>query len=232
MAAGQRLLDRESHHVTSVMATPEQQRDAAHRPGPPNATPRVHPLVHAGKFLVADLASTLVFVALYAVTHSIFTAAGVAIALGLGRILYLALRGIPIDAMQWLSLLLVVAFGGATLLTRNPIFVMLKPTIVYAAIGSVMLRRGWMNRYMDPIARTYGSDVTTVFGYLWATLLFATGAANLGFALLAGPVVWAWFVGIVPLATKLAMVIVQYVVTQRIIRRRIAVAQRLALIAS
>lgn len=194
---------------------------------PKSASP-VHPLVHAGKFLLADLLSTLVFVALYAVTHSIFVAAGLAIALGLGRIAYLAVRRIPIDAMQWLSLVLVVVFGGATLITRNPVFVMLKPTLIYTAIGAVMLRPGWMIRYAPPVAQSYGSNVMTTFGYLWATLMFATGVANMVVALRADPVVWAWFVGVFPIASKVGMVIAQYLVTRRIVRRRIRVAKALA----
>ena len=33
---------------------------------------RTHPLIHAGKWIVADLFSTLLFVALYAATHSVY----------------------------------------------------------------------------------------------------------------------------------------------------------------
>lgn len=195
---------------------------------PPDTATSVHPLIRAAKWLAADLLSTLTFVALYAVTHSPLVAVGVAIAVGLGQIAYLAFRDIPIDAMQWLSLLLVVVFGGATLVTSNPLFIMLKPTIVYAAIGTVMLRRGWMNRYVPPLARAHGADVTTTFGYLWAALMFATGAVNLAVAMLASPTIWSWFVGIVPIASKIALLIVQYVVTRRIVRQRIRAAKALA----
>lgn len=195
---------------------------------PASATP-VHPLLHAGRILLADLLSTLIFVGLYAATHSIFIAAGLAIAIGLGRIAWLTVRRRPIDAMQWLSLFLVVVFGGATLITHNPVFVMLKPTMIYAAVGAVMLKRGWMIRYAPPIAQAYGSDIMTIFGFLWAALMFATGAANLAVALLASPLVWAWFVGVFPIASKAGMVVVQYAVTRHIVRRRIRVTQALAL---
>ena len=201
-----------------------------HRASAPDAAAPINPLIHVGKSLVSDLLSTLVFVALYVVTHSIVTAAGLAIALGLGRIAYLKFRGAPIDAMQWLSLFLVVVFGGATALTRNPVFVMLKPTFVYAAIGAVMLLKpGWMNRYIPPIARAHSADVTTTFGYLWAALMFATGAINLAVALVASPTTWAWFLGVFPIASKIALVTSQYVVTRRIVRRRIRASKEFAL---
>jgi intracellular septation protein A len=181
----------------------------------------VHPLIHAGKWMLADMLSTLVFVGLYAATHSIATATALAIAIGLGRIAYQFMRGIPIELMQWLALFLVVVFGGATLLTRDPVFVMVKPTLIYGAIGAVMMRPGWINRYVPPVARQWGADVNTAFGFAWAGLMFATGAANLVVAALASPAAWAWFVGLFPIGSKLVLAGVQYVVSRSIIRRRI-----------
>ena len=92
--------------------------------------------------IAADLFSTLSFVALYAVTHSIFVATGLGIAAGVAQIAYLRLRGAAIDTMQWVSLGLVVVFGGASLLTHDPRFIMFKPTLIYAVVGMVMLRPG------------------------------------------------------------------------------------------
>ncbi len=54
--------------------------------------------------------------------------------------------------------------------------------MIYAAVGVVMLKPGWMTRYAPPIAQTYGADMMPVFGYVWAALMFATGAANLALA--------------------------------------------------
>jgi intracellular septation protein len=180
-----------------------------------------HPLLLAGKHVVSDLLSTLVFVGMFAVTHSVYASVGLAIAIGLSRIAWQTWHVIPIDAMQWLSLFLVVAFGGAALITHNPLFIMLKPTLVYCAIGIVMLRRGWMNRYVPPIAQTHGADVIILFGFVWAALMFATAAANLGIALHASHAVWAWFIGVFPIASKAALIFVQYTAMRAIIRRRI-----------
>jgi intracellular septation protein len=188
-----------------------------------------HPLIHAGKFLIDDLLSTLLFVGIYAATHDIYLATGIAIALGLARIVYLRAKGVPIDVMQWLSLGLVVVFGGATLLTQNPVFVKLKPSFVYTAVAVVMLRPGWMNRYMPALGRDRSADVTTVFGYVWAGVMFATAAANLGVALLASTYTWTWFIFLFPLVSKILLVLVQYLVTRAIVRRRIRAGERLAM---
>lgn len=187
-----------------------------------------HPLIHAGKWLLADLLSTLIFVTLYAATHDIYLATGLAIAIGLGQIAYLKFRRAPVDRMQWLSLFLVVTFGGATLLTRDPRFIMLKPTLIYLAVGVVMLRPGWMNRYVPPVASERAADLITAFGYIWAALMFATASANLGLALYASPATWAWFVGIFPIGSKVVLVMIQYMVTRMIVRRRIQISKQSA----
>ncbi len=183
---------------------------------------RIHPIIHAGKWIAADLFSTLLFVALYAVTHSVYVATGLSIATGLGQIAYLKLRRSPIDAMQWMSLGLVVVFGGASLVTHDPRFIMLKPTLIYVVVGMVMLKPGWMVRYMPPIALQWSRDVVVAFGYAWAAMMFATAALNLILVANGDPKLWAWFIGVFPIASKLALFAVQYLTTRVIVigRRR------------
>jgi intracellular septation protein len=185
---------------------------------------RVHPIIHAGKWIAADLFSTLLFVGLFALTHSVFAATGLAIAAGAGQIAYLRLRGDAIDAMRWISLGLVVVFGGASLLTRDPRFVMLKPTLVYCAIGFVMLKPGWMTRYVPPIALRWGGDVIRVFGYIWAGMMFATAALNLALVLTVDTRTWVWFLGVFPIASKLVLFAAQYAVSRAVIVRRLRAA--------
>ncbi len=192
--------------------------------GRPTAESSIHPLFHAGKWLIADLLSTLLFVGLYAITHNIYAATGLAIAVGVGQIGYLKARRSRIDAMQWLSLALVVVFGGAALFTRDARFVMFKPTLIYVAVGAVMLKPGWMTRYMPPVVVDWCRDVITVFGYLWAAMMFLTAAANLMIVMQGDPKAWAWFIGVVPLVSKLALFSVQYATTRVIVRKRVLAA--------
>ena len=189
---------------------------------------RMHPLIHAGRWLAADLFSTLLFVGLYAATHSVYLATGLGIAAGVGQIVWLKLRRSPIDAMQWLSLGLVIVFGGASLFTHDPRFIMLKPTLIYAAIGTVMLKRGWMARYMPPIAMIWARDVAVVFGYVWAGLMFATGAINIALVANGDPRLWAIWLGVFPIASKFALVVAQYLIMRVVIIARMRAGEAVA----
>jgi intracellular septation protein A len=201
----------EAHYTLPLAADPPS----------PSEGSRVHPMIYAGKWIAADLFSTLLFVALYAVTHSVFVATGLAIAAGVAQIAYLRLRGATIDAMQWVSLALVMVFGGASLLTHDPRFIMLKPTLIYAVIGMVMLRPGWIARYQPPIALRWSRDVVNVFGYVWAGLMFLTGALNLALVAHGDPKLWAWWIGVFPIASKLSLFAVQYLTTRAIVVARV-----------
>jgi len=183
-------------------------------------------LIFAARPLVLDLMSTLLFVVISAVTHNPMLATAVAIAAGVARIAFLRARKQPINAMQWMSLGLVIVFGSATLLTHNPRFMMAKPTIVYILVGAAMMQRGWMLAYMPPAGRDLGDAILIRWGYVWAGLMFATAALNAAFALLASFTVWSAFVAVFPAASKIALFAVQYVSIRHIaIRRRRAQQQ-------
>jgi intracellular septation protein A len=184
----------------------------------------VHPLWFAGRSLLIDMGSTLAFVGLYAATESLSLSIGAAVALGVGQIAWQKRRGAAVDPLQWASLFLVVVFGGATLITQNRLFIMCKPTLIYCAIGIVMLQRGWMLRFIPPIRLAHATSVTIAFGYVWAALMFATAGLNLVLVLTASPAIWAWFVAVFPIGSKALLVAVQYVVTRQVVRRRIRAA--------
>ncbi len=53
----------------------------------------------------------------------------------LAQIVVMKLRGKKIDMMLWISLALVVVFGGATIWFHNETFIKWKPTVLYWAMG-------------------------------------------------------------------------------------------------
>jgi intracellular septation protein A len=103
--------------------------------------------------LLSDFLSAIVFLAVYALSDSVTLATATAVGVGIAQLAVMKLMGRPIDAMQWLALGLVLVAGVATLVTQDSRFIMVKPTVIHWAIGAVMLRRGWMTRYLPPIAR-------------------------------------------------------------------------------
>ena len=168
-------------------------------------------LFYAARPILSDMLSTIVFAALFAFTNNIYLSTGVAIAMGVGQVAWEKLRGKPVPGMQWASLGLVTVLGGATLLTGDPRFVMIKPTIIYLTVGAAMMQRDWMDRYIPPVAKAYLPDRVIVFwGYVWAGLMFTTAAANLVIAVTMSHAAWVWFIGVVPLASKLGLFAVQY----------------------
>ena len=80
--------------------------------------------------LLSDFLSAILFLVVYAVSGSLFAAAAVAVTAALAQLARLRLARRRIEPMQWMSLGLVVILGAATMLTQNPRFMMIKPTIV------------------------------------------------------------------------------------------------------
>jgi intracellular septation protein len=172
--------------------------------------------------LAEDFLSTIFFVAIYAATGSVRLGIALGIGIGVAQIAYLLARGRKIDLMQWMSLALVVTLGGATLLTHNPRFVMVKPSIGTFAVGCVMLRRNWMGRYLPPIVTQNVSEpVLAGWGYVWSALMFVLAAANLFVAFEFGMAAWAWFVSVVPLACQILLFVTQYASLRYLVRRSI-----------
>src|ERR1700722_4199338 len=109
-------------------------------------------LFQAGRVLLLDMAATLFFLALFLLTHNVALSVALGMALGAAQIGWQLARGKPIDTMQWMSLFLVLGAGTVTLITNDPRFVMIKPSVIYVIVGIVMLKRGWINRYLPPVA--------------------------------------------------------------------------------
>jgi intracellular septation protein len=132
--------------------------------------------------LATDFLSTIVFLALYLTTGNVVLATSVAIAGAVAQVVYSRVKGQPLSFMTYASLALVIVLGSATLLTNDPRFVLAKPSIAHFAIGAIMLKRGWMLRYMPPIVTETIPEYVTAAGYAWAVLMFALGAGVIAVA--------------------------------------------------
>jgi len=173
--------------------------------------------------LLSDFLSAILFLVVYAVSGSLFAAAGIAVAAGLAQLVRLKATRRRIEPMQWMSLGLVVVLGGATMLTQSPRFMMIKPTIVHFAVATVMLRRSWMLRYLPEIVlRNVPEPTIIAAGYAWAGLLAVLGLANLFIALRLDFVTWAWFISVGSVGAKLAAFALQYGIFRAIVRQRLA----------
>jgi intracellular septation protein len=177
--------------------------------------------LNAAKLLLLDLASTLLFVAVFLLTHNTYLAIGLGMALGLAQIGIQFARKKPISTMEWLSLFLVIAAGTATLLTDDPRFVLFKPSVIYAIVGLVMLKPGWMNRYLPAIAQAVVPDVAVAVGYLWAGLMFVSAAVNAYVALAFGTETWALVMPAYGIVSKVVVFLAGFATLRLIGRRRV-----------
>lgn len=177
---------------------------------------------YAFRPLMADFLSTIFFVAFYAVTGSIRDAIILGIAVGIGQIGFMLVRRKPIAAMQWVSLVLVITMGGASLITQDPRFIMIKPSIGFFAVGLVMLKRGWMTRYMPAIVlENVRPAIPDRWGAVWAAMMLLFAVSNLVVAFLVGPKAWAWFISVVPSVSQLLLFAVQFVSLRIVVQRKI-----------
>jgi intracellular septation protein len=175
--------------------------------------------------LATDFFSTIVFLVVYLATDNIVLATAVAIGGAVGQVVYSHAKGQELGFMTWASLGLVIVLGGATILTSDPRFVLTKPAIAHFAVGAVMLKRGWMLRYVPTLVAETIPEYVTVAGFAWAALMFALGAGTIAVAMTGDLRLWTVYVSIIALGAKVAALAIQYVVFRMAVTNRIRAAR-------
>ena len=175
--------------------------------------------------LATDFLSAIVFLVVYLATENVVLATAVAIAGAVGQVIHARVKGRELGFMTWASLALVILLGSITLWTHDPRFMLAKPAIANVAIGTIMLKRGWMLRYMPPIVAEHAPDYVTIAGYAWAALMFALGAGTIAVAMTGDLKLWALYVSVVAVGAKIAAFAVQYVVFRMLVPARVRAAR-------
>jgi intracellular septation protein A len=172
-------------------------------------------------FLLLDLASTIFFLVLFLLTQNMMLSVGLGIALGASQIAIQLVRRKRVHIMEWLSLILVVAAATATLLTDDLRFMLFKPSVIYLIVGFVMLKAGWINRYMPPIARTVAPDAGVILGFVWAGLMFVSAAVNAFVAIALSVPTWAMIMPVYGIVSKLIVFVGGFLAIRLTVRRRV-----------
>ena len=161
--------------------------------------------------IVRDLLATFVFVALFWITDRIEVATAFGMVLAISQTLWTRLRGRSVGPLQWLTLVLISVFGGATILFHNPHFIMVKPSLLWLALGIVMLRRDWMAPYLPPFVTENLDDHLIVrAGYAYAALMFTLAVMNLVVAFAMSAKFWSIYALVAPAAAQLALLVALY----------------------
>ena len=105
----------------------------------------------------------------------VFTATAVAIAATVAQIAWIKWRVGKVEMMQWASLIIIVVFGGATLIFHDETFIKIKPSILYAFMGCALYASEFLlkKNLLEKLMSEQISAPPTV----WRTLLHA----------------WTWF---------------------------------------
>lgn len=133
--------------------------------------------------LLFDLFPVILFFAAYKLAD-IYVATAVAIAATFGQIGWVWLRHRKVDTMLWVSLALIVVFGGATLLLHDETFIKWKPTILYWLFACVLLaaryafRRNLIRAMLAQQIRL-PEPLWEKLNLAWASFFVGMGALNL-----------------------------------------------------
>jgi intracellular septation protein len=134
------------------------------------------------KFLF-DLLPVILFFVVFKFA-GIYAATGVAIAATFAQIGWLKFRRRRVDTMMWVSLAIIVVFGGATLLLKDETFIKWKPTVLYWLFGATLVGGQLLFR-KNVIRSIMGKQVVLPetawrkLNWSWAGFFAFMGAANL-----------------------------------------------------
>lgn len=114
----------------------------------------------------------------------ILLATAVAILATLAQVLWLLIRRRHVDTMLWVSLVIIMVFGGATIYFHDELFIKWKPTVLYwcfalALLGAQLILRKNLIRSLMGQQMTLPDPVWNKLNLAWGAFFAAMGALNL-----------------------------------------------------
>jgi intracellular septation protein len=122
----------------------------------------------------------------------------IAILATLAQVAYLLLRRKKIEPMLWISLLIILLFGGATIWLHNEAFIKWKPTVLYwlfsvALLGGVWIFKKNLMRLLLGSQLQLPEKVWQQLNALWASFFVLMGGLNLYIAYTLSTNAWVNF---------------------------------------
>ncbi|QQS16719.1 MAG: septation protein A [Neisseriales bacterium] len=147
--------------------------------------------------LFFDFIPIILFFTVYWFSNNIFLATQMLMAMMAMQVLYSFLRYKKISATQWISLLLVIVLGGATLYFHNNRFIMWKPTLLYWAISCALLVGMYFKkngiRYLLGKELQLSEVIWVKLNIAWVIFFLLLGALNLAVAYFCSEAIWVNF---------------------------------------
>jgi len=117
--------------------------------------------------------------------YDIYIATAAAIAASAIAIGYAAVATRKVTSMQWLSLAIIVVFGGATLLLHDETYIKWKPSVLYGSmaaillVGKVVFRRDWIEVIFRQAGIQAPPPIWSRTTWSWIVFLCAMAGLNL-----------------------------------------------------
>lgn len=170
------------------------------------------------KFLF-DMFPIILFFVAYKIAD-IYIATGVAIVATILQIAWVWFKFRKVENMQWISLGIIVVFGGATLFFHNEAFIKWKPTVLYwlftlTLIASALAFKKNLIRGMMDAQVQLPETVWSKLNWAWAGFFALMGALNLWVAMRFSTDVWVNFKLFGSIGLMLVFVIAQGLVLSK-----------------
>ncbi len=155
----------------------------------------------------------------------IYPATAVAIVATIVQIAYLRFKLGKVEPMQWLSLGVIVLFGGATLLAQDENFIKWKPTVLYwlmgaaLLVGQLLLRKNLIKSLMGGQVQLPDHAWNTL-NWAWSGFFAAMGGLNLWIAYHFDTDTWVNFKMFGGLGLMLLFILVQAVYMSRFMQEK------------
>ncbi|MDO8348567.1 MAG: septation protein A [Rugosibacter sp.] len=149
------------------------------------------------KFLF-DLLPVILFFAAFKL-FDIYIATGVVIAATAAQIAWVWHRHGKVDTMLWVSLGLVVVFGGATLILHDETFIKWKPTILYwlfsvsLLVSAQFFKRNLIRAMLEQQQMNLPEPLWSKLNLAWAGFFAVMGCVNLYVAFNFSTAAWVNF---------------------------------------
>lgn len=146
----------------------------------------------------ASLASSLLGSEIASTQAPILLATVMAIVVTFLQVGWLLVRRRKVDVMLWISLAIIVVFGGATLLLHDDTFIKWKPTVLYWLFASILLggklifRRNLLKAVMGK-QLVVPEPIWDKLNLTWAGFFAMMGMVNLYFAFSFSTETWVNF---------------------------------------
>lgn len=152
--------------------------------------------------------------------YDIFVATATAIVATVVQVVWSWLRHRRVDNVLWMTLAIMVVFGGATLISRDPLFIKLKPTVLYwlfAVIltGAQLFFRKNLIRALMEKQMSLPDAVWIKVNASWIGFFAVMGLLNLYVAYAYSEAIWVQFKVFGGIGIMLVFVVAQALVLAR-----------------